>query len=133
MSRPKKAPALGFVDHHRQRYADKVRIASEGEFMISEHLSDGSLGPGGEFRVELVALPMATRGPALHPRLMCFGDGVGSLRRAIDAGLLDDLGPVSDRERFARRLIAIGVEDRSDRPLPRVDGEGEESEGRRSR
>jgi hypothetical protein len=126
MSRPKEAPVLGFIDHHRQRYADKVRIAAEGEFMIGEHLPDGSLGPGGEFRVELVELPMAGRGPALHPRLGCFGDGVGSLRRAIEAGLLDELGPVAGREEFSRRLLAIGMADRSDRPLP-------EDEGRASR
>jgi hypothetical protein len=132
MSRPKEASVLGFVDHHRQRYADKVRIAAEGEFMIGEHLPDGSLGPGGEFRVELVELPMAGRDPALHPRLMCFDDGVPALRHAMDAGLLDALESVSDRELFARRLIAIGMEDRSDRPLPCAEGAGEGSTGRRS-
>jgi hypothetical protein len=121
MSRDK-TPVLGFVDHHRQRYADRVRVAEEGEFPIGEHLADGSLGPGGEFRVELVELGMCGRGPTLHPRLICFGDGVGSLRRAIEAGLLGALGPVVDRERFGRRLISIGMADRSDRPLSGDDG-----------
>ncbi len=35
----------------------------------------------------------------------------------IDAGILDVLGPVGSREEFARRLIAIGIVDRSDAPL----------------
>jgi hypothetical protein len=118
MSKKERETVLGFVDHHRQRYAEQVRVAEEGEFLIGDHLSDGSLGPGGEFRVELVELPMAGRGPALHPRLGCFGDGVGSLRGAIEAGLLDALGPVAGREEYSRRLVAIGMVDRSDRPLP---------------
>lgn len=33
------------------------------------------------------------------------------------AGILDILGPVGSREEFARRLIAIGIVDRSDAPL----------------
>lgn len=118
MSWPKEAPVLDFLDHHRQDYAERVRIAAEGEFLIGERLSDGSLGPGGEFRVELVDLPGPGEHWQLHPRLSCFGEGVGLLRCAIDAGLLDALGPVSDRREFARRLITIGMVDRSDRPLP---------------
>jgi len=39
------------------------------------------------------------------------------LRDAIDAGILDILGPVSRPEEFARRLIAIGIVDRSDASL----------------
>jgi len=37
----------------------------------------------------------------------------------MDAGLLDVLGAVSSRDEFSRRLIAIGMTDRSDEPLPR--------------
>jgi hypothetical protein len=40
------------------------------------------------------------------------------LRRGIDAGLLDVLGPVNSRDEFARRLLAIGLVDRSDTPPP---------------
>ena len=37
-----------------------------------------------------------------------------ALRDAIDAGILDVLGPVASPDEFARRLIAIGIVDRSD-------------------
>ena len=40
-----------------------------------------------------------------------------ALRDAIDAGILDILGPVTSTEEFARRLVAIGIGDRSDAPL----------------
>jgi hypothetical protein len=49
--------------------------------------------------------------------LEVFGDGEAALREAIDAGILDVLGPVGSREEFARRLVAIGIVDRSDAPL----------------
>ncbi len=55
---------------------------------------------------------------ALTPRLETFGDGNGALQRALDAGLLEALGPVAGREAFARRLLALGILDRSDNPLP---------------
>jgi len=56
---------------------------------------------------------------SLYPHLEAFGDGVGLLRRAIGDGLLDVLRPpVNSRDEFARRLLAIGLVDRSDRPLP---------------
>lgn len=47
---------LGFIDHHRQRYAERVPIDSAGEFQIGDYLSDGSLGTGGGFTVALVEL-----------------------------------------------------------------------------
>ena len=40
-----------------------------------------------------------------------------ALRDAIDAGILDIRGPVASGDEFARRLIAIGIVDRSDAPL----------------
>lgn len=53
----------------------------------------------------------------LYPHLEVFGDGKAALREAINLGILDVLGPVASREEFGRRLIAIGIVDRSDTPL----------------
>jgi|GEM_PF-1994302 len=109
---------LRFCDHHRQRYADKVPIAEAGEFLIGDYEDDGTIGGDGEFRVTLVELH-GDRRWSLYPHLEVYGEGVGALRRAIDAGLLDVLHPpVNSRDEFARRLLAIGLVDRSDRPLP---------------
>ena len=117
-----KAP-LRFIDHHRQRYAEKVPIAEAGEFIIGSHRQDGgSLDEDGEFKITLIELTVGRRW-AFHPHLEAFGDGNGALRRAIDAGLLDALRPVGSREEFARRLLAIGMLDGSDEPLP---GDGAE-------
>ncbi|MBS1887573.1 MAG: hypothetical protein JSU06_10330 [Actinobacteria bacterium] len=113
---------LRFIDHHRQRYAGKVPIPEEGEFIIGSQLEDGSLGEDGEFRVTLVGLGCGRRW-ALHPHLEAFGDGRGALRRAIDGGLLEAIArPVAGREEFARRLLAIGMVDGSDEPLPQGEG-----------
>jgi hypothetical protein len=119
---PEVAP-LRFTDHHRQRYAAKVPVAEAGDFNIGSCREDDGLDEDGEFTVKLVEL-MHGRGPALTPRLQAFGDGDGALRRAIDAGLLEALGPVGSRDEFARRLLAIGMVDGSDRPLP---GDGAEA------
>ena len=58
----------------------------------------------------------------LHPRVEAFGDGTGTLRRAIELGLLDQLYPVLDHVGFSRRLLAIGMVDLSDSPLPGTGG-----------
>lgn len=116
-----KAP-LRFIDHHRQRYAGKVPIAEAGEFIIGSYMEDGGLDEDGEFKITLIELTIGRRW-ALHPHLEAFGDGNGALRRAIEAGLLDALRPVGSREEFARRLLAIGMVDGSDEPLP---GDGPE-------
>jgi hypothetical protein len=113
---------LSFLDHHRQRYAENVPIAEAGEFLIGDYRDDGSVGEAGEFKITLIELPTTARRRSLHPHLEAFGDGIGSLRQAIEAGLLDRLDPVFSREEFARRLIAIGMVDRSDWPLPKTDG-----------
>ena len=65
----------------------------------------------------------------LFPHLEVFGDGKAALRDAIETGILDVLGPVTCPEEFARRLVAIGIVDRSDAPL-RGDGEAAVSEVR---
>lgn len=107
---------LRFIDHHRQRYAGNAPIPEAGEFIIGAYREDGSIDRDGEFRVALVEL-MHGRGPAITPHLEAFGDGDGALRRAIDAGHLDALGPVAGRDEFARRLLAMGMVDGSDEPL----------------
>lgn len=121
---PKPAAPLRFIDHHRQHYAGKVPIAEAAEFIIGSYHEDGSLDEDGEFRVTLHALGAHRDRWALTPRLEAFGDGNRALRRAIDAGLLEALGPVTGREAFARRLLALGVLDRSDNPLPGAGAEG---------
>ena len=107
---------LCFCDHHRQQYAGKVPIDEAGEFLIGAYEDDGTVGGDGEFRVTLVELHGDWRW-SLYPHLEVYGEGVPALRRAIDAGLLDALGPVNSRDEFARRLLAIGLVDRSDQPL----------------
>jgi hypothetical protein len=109
---------LSFYDHHRQRYADRVPIPDAAEFLIGDYNGDGTVAADGEFRVALIDMTVGRRW-GLYPRLKAFGDGVGALRRAIDAGLLDALerGPVETRDRFAHRLLHLGFVDLSDRPL----------------
>jgi hypothetical protein len=110
-------PLLRFIDHRRQRYAEKVPIAEAGEFIIGSYRDDGSLSEDGEFRVTLLALGSGRRW-AMCPHLESFGEGTGALRRAIAAGLLDALAPVAGNDEFARRLLSIGILDGSDEPLP---------------
>lgn len=110
-------PPLRFIDLDRQRYAREAEVAEAGDFSIGSYREDGGLDEDGEFRVALVELRHG-RGRALTPRLEAFRDGDGALRRAIDAGLLDTLGPVADHEEFSRRLLAMGLVDGSDEPLP---------------
>lgn len=109
---------LRFYDHHRQRYAGMVPIPETGEFMIGDYTDEGTVGGDGEFKITLIELH-GDRRWSLYPRLEVFGEGVGALRRAIDTGLLDVLRPpVNSRDEFTRRLLAIGLIDRSDHPLP---------------
>jgi len=113
---PRTDAPLCFCDHHRQRYAGKVPIDEAGEFPIGAYEDDGTVGGDGEFRVTLVELHGDWRW-SLYPHLEVYGEGVPALRRAIDAGLFDVLGPVNSRDEFAHRLLAIGLIDRSDTPL----------------
>lgn len=107
---------LGFYDLSRQRYAQANPIREAGEFQIGEYDAGGSPGQGGEFKVTLIELGNGGRW-GLYPHLEVFGEGRAALRDAIDAGILDILGPVARGDEFARRLIAIGIVDRSDAPL----------------
>jgi hypothetical protein len=108
---------LGFYDLHRQSYGEANPIPEAGEFQIGDYGAGGSPGQAGEFKVTLIELANGGRW-GLYPHLVeVFGDGKAALREAIDAGILDVLGPVGSREEFARRLTAIGIVDRSDAPL----------------
>jgi hypothetical protein len=107
---------LSFYDLSRQRYAGANPIREAGEFQIGEYDAGGSPGQGGEFKVTLIELGNGGRW-GLYPHLEVFGEGKAALRDAIDAGILDILGPVASGDEFARRLIAIGIVDRSDAPL----------------
>lgn len=107
---------LGFYDLGRQRYAEANPIREAGEFQIGDYGRNGSPEGGGEFKVTLIELGNGGRW-GLYPHLEVFGDGRAALRDAIDAGILDILGPVASPDEFARRLIAIGIVDRSDAPL----------------
>lgn len=107
---------LGFYDLQRQRYSEANPIQEAGEFQIGDYGRAGSSQGGGEFKVTLIELGNGGRW-GLYPHLEVFGDGKGALSDAIDAGILDILGPVSRPEEFARRLVAIGIVDRSDAPL----------------
>ncbi len=112
---PDASAPLRSCDHHRQRYAEKVPIPEAGEFLIGDYEDEGTIGGDGEFRVTLVELH-GDRRWSLYPHLEVYGEGVPALRRAIDAGLLDVLAPVNSRDEFGRRLLAIGLVDRSDMP-----------------
>lgn len=114
------ARPLRFIDYNRQRHAQHSPIAGGGEFMIGDYLEGGGTGPDGEFKITLSDLGGYPGRPrvAFDPHLGVFCDGIGALRRAVEAGLLDALIPVEGREEFARRLLAIGIIDASDEPLP---------------
>ena len=104
---------LSFYDHHRQSYGHLL-IDKAAQFMVGDYDDEG--GTGGEFKITLDRLHSLGR-PALHPHLEVFGDSIGSLRAAIAAGLLEQLGAVNTRDDFSRRLIDLGFRDRSDRPI----------------
>jgi hypothetical protein len=86
--------------------------------MIGDYAEEGTVGGDGEFRITLVELH-GDRRWSLYPHLEVYGEGVRALRRGIDAGLLDVLHPpVNSRDEFGRRLLEIGLIDRSHNPLP---------------
>lgn len=109
---------LSFVDHDRQRYAKKVCLPSQGEILVGEYLEGGGTGPLGKFRIALHDL--GDRGGRLHRQLCAFGDGtpaLGVLLRLEGADLGALLAPVAGHEALSRRLLEIGLSDRSDAPL----------------
>lgn len=108
---------LAFIDHHRQHYADRVRIPCDAEFLIGDYEDRCGVGDLGEFKIQLHYL--GDRSRLLYPQLCLFEDGTNALAALLDlAG--GDLGrilhPVSGREEFAARLVAFGLRDASDEP-----------------
>jgi hypothetical protein len=109
---------LAFIDHERQRYAEKVRLPNEAELLVGEYLDGGGTGPLGEFRIVLHDL--GDSGGLLHPQLCLFGDGAAALDALLgldEADLGTLLLPVAGHEALSRRLLALGVRDASDRVL----------------
>jgi hypothetical protein len=114
----KGAGALAFSDQHRQNYTEKVPPAGTGEFFVGEYTTEGTVGSLGEFRIVLHEL--GDRSGRLDPQLRVFGDGAGSLAlllAEVAPDLAALLAPVTDHIEFSRRLLALGIADRSDRPL----------------
>lgn len=112
------AGVLAFSDQHRQNYSAKVRPACAGEFLVGGYTDQGTVGHLGEFRIVLHEL--GDRSGLLDPQLRIFGDGTGALAALVTdlgPGLSALLAPVADHIDFSRRLLALGLTDRSDRPL----------------
>jgi hypothetical protein len=109
------AAGLAFVDHQRQHYAAVVRSLDAGEILIGDYLEEGGTGPLGEFRIVLHDLGDG-RG-RLHPQLRVFGDGTAALAlllAVLGPDLSGLLAPVADHEEMSRRLVGLGLRDRSD-------------------
>lgn len=108
---------LAFYDHARQNYADNVPISeprSEAEFMVGDFGEHGGVGELGEFKI--ILWRFETRGE-LSPQLRVFSDAVGALTEFIRLGGLAWLDGCISQDDFARRLIALGLHDSSDRAL----------------
>jgi hypothetical protein len=109
------AAGLAFVDHHRQYYAELARLPAAGEILIGDYLEEGATGPLGEFRVALHDL--GDRRGRLHPQLCVFGEGTAALAfllAVLGPDLSGLLAPVADHEEMSRRLVGLGLRDRSD-------------------
>jgi hypothetical protein len=110
---------LSFIDHARQRYADKVRLSNEGEILVGEYLAGGEgVGALGEFRIAIHDL--GHRGGLLQPQLCVFDDGAAAFAAFLaleEADLAAILAPVADHGALSRRLLALGLRDASDTPL----------------
>jgi hypothetical protein len=115
---PGQGCGLAFIDHDRQRYADRVRLPHAGEFLVGGYLDDGGVGALGELRIVLREL--GDRRGRMDAQLCVFGDGTGALSALLDAAAGDLsalLAPVARRAELSRRLTALGLRDVSDTPL----------------
>jgi hypothetical protein len=115
------AGGLAFIDLQRQHYADVMRPPGAGIIFVGDYLEEGGTGPLGEFRISLQDLDHA-RG-RLHPQLCLFCDGAASLAlllAVLGPDLSGLLAPVVDHVDMSRRLVGLGLRDRSDTPL--IDG-----------
>jgi hypothetical protein len=112
------AGGLAFVDHQRRHHAEVFRSPDAGEILIGDYFEEGGTGPLGEFRIVLHDL--GDRRGRLHPQLCVFGDGTAALALLL-AVLGPDLSgllyPVVDHEEMSRRLVGLGLRDRSETPL----------------
>jgi hypothetical protein len=109
---------LSFVDHLDRYYAEVVRSPYTGEILIGDYLEEGRIGPLGEFRIVLHDL--GDRRGRLHPQLRVFGDGAAALAlllAVLGPDLSGLLAPVAGHQEMSRRLIGLGIRDRSDTPL----------------
>jgi hypothetical protein len=115
---PGQGGGLAFIDHDRQRYADRVRLPHAGEFLVGGLLDHDGVGPLGELRIVLHEL--GDRRGRVDAQLCVFGDGTGALSALLDAAgdLSALLSPVAGRAELSRRLLALGLRDASDIPLP---------------
>ncbi len=106
---------LSFYDHTRMTYSEHVKLPNDllGEWSI------GVL-EGGEFRINARRFKSLPHQKWLTLRIEAFGDGVGSLKVAIDQHNLLKLVAREDfyeLESVSRALIKAGFRDLSDRPL----------------
>jgi hypothetical protein len=104
------ALSLYFVQHSRQRYATTVPARAFDDFIVRSEDS-------AEFMVEIVDLRGISGDSGLEPHLATFDDGLPCLRKFISLGGLKTLGTVEHPDDYARRLLALGLEDHSDKPL----------------
>jgi hypothetical protein len=112
------AAGLAFIDLQRQHYAEVMRPPGAGVIFVGDYLEEGGTGPLGEFRISLQDLGNA-RG-RLHPQLCVFGDGAASLAlllAVLGPDLSGLLAPVVDHMDMSRRLVGLGLRDRSDTAL----------------
>lgn len=112
------AGGLEFIDLQRQHYAEALRPPGAGVIFVGDYLEEGGTGPLGEFRISLQDLDDA-RG-RLRPQLCVFGDGAAALAlllAVLGPDLSGLLAPVVDHVDMSRRLVGLGLRDRSDTPL----------------
>ncbi len=114
---------LSFYDHTRMTYSEHVKLPNDllGEWSIGNY--DGKGGgvlEGGEFRITARRFKRIPDSQLIHLRIEAFGDGVGSLKVAIDQHNLLELVAREDfyeLEAVSRALIQAGFRDLSNNPL----------------
>lgn len=110
--------SLSFYDQGRQDYSAAVPPEHAGEFMLGAYEDDDSVDTPGEFKIVLHDFDSLE---ALSPQVCVFGDGLGAFRKFIALGGLKTLEPDCESvDEFSRRLLALGLPDRSDKPLAHV-------------
>lgn len=111
-------PRLAFIDHDRQRYAERVPVPCEAEFLIGDYLDSGGVGELGELKIQLHYL--GDRRGRLVAQLCVFGDGAGALAALFalaDGDLGGLLSLVNDHREFSHRLLDLGLRDASHSPM----------------